>query len=255
MHDRIVPLILTLNEEPNLGRVLSKLTWARSVVVLDSYSNDSTQAIANEFPNVLFRQRVFDVLANQWNAGLESAARRGEWVLALDADYVLSDELIDELGSLRPDTDVAGYEAHFVYCVDGVPLKASLYPPHTVLFRARLAHFVQDGHAQRLTLKNAVRPLVHPIFHDDRKSWSRWYSNQQGYACLEAEKIKKWSWFALPISGKVRRLPLVSVVVSPVYLLFYKGLWRDGRRGLKYIWQRLVAEWLIQKSLWVMARR
>ena len=91
MHDQIVPLILTFNEESNLARVLSKLDWAKVVVVIDSYSSDRTQAIAESFQNVSFHQREFDCHANQWNMGLETAGRLGNWVLALDSDYVLSD--------------------------------------------------------------------------------------------------------------------------------------------------------------------
>jgi len=253
MYDQIIPVILTLNEEPNLDRTLSKLRWARSVVVLDSHSDDGTEKIAKSFSNVTFCQRSFDCLANQWNAGIEFAARKGDWVLALDADYLLSDELVDELGKLKPDGDVAGYEAHFIYCIDGSPLRASLYPPHTVLFRAELGQYVQDGHAHRLLLPDPTRRLIYPIFHDDRKSWERWHASQVGYARLEAEKIRRSPWDALPISGKIRRIPLLGIVVPPVYLLLCKGLWRNGILGLKYVRQRLIAEWLIQKALWFRA--
>lgn len=254
MHERIVPLILTFNEERNLPRVLSKLDWASPVVIVDSFSEDSTETIAKSFDNVSFYQRTFDCHANQWNFGLAHASMLGEWVLALDADYVLSESLIDELGELKPDGAVDGFEAHFVYCIDGTPLKASLYPPHTVLFRAQSARYIQDGHTQRLELGRSIQSLINPIYHDDRKSWTRWYANQRRYACLEAEKIDKSSWRALPFSGKVRRIPLLGVLVSPIYLLLGKGLWRDGIRGFKYVWQRLVAEWLIQRSLWMKAR-
>ena len=255
MHDQIIPLILTFNEESNLARVLSKLDWAEAVVVIDSYSSDRIPAIAKYFANVSFHQRDFDCHANQWNVGLETAARLGNWVLALDADYVLSDELVAELGNLTPDDGIAGYAAHFVYCIDSMPLKGSLYPPHTILFRTRLAHYVQDGHTQRLLLDDSVVPLVHPVFHDDRKSWRRWYANQRRYAILEAKRIRECSWGGLSVSRRVRCVPCLSILTSPVYLLFSKGLWRDGVRGWKYIWQRLVAEWLIQRSLWMSIRR
>lgn len=250
VRERIVPLILTFNEERNLSRVLSKLEWATRVVVVDSFSDDRTEAIAAGFQHVEFHKRAFDSLAQQWNFGLEHASRLGEWVLALDADYVLSDELIDELGELAAEDEVAGYDARFIYCIDGLPLRASLYPPHTVLFRAKGARYVQDGHAQRIVLEGSTRSLVHPIYHDDRKTWTRWYANQQRYAHLEAEKLDKSPWSALPFSGKMRRIPLLVVLAAPLYLLMGKGLWRDGIRGWKYIWQRLVAEWLIQRSLW-----
>jgi glycosyltransferase involved in cell wall biosynthesis len=255
MYDQIVPLILTFNEESNLARVLSKLNWAKVVVVIDSYSNDRTQAIAESFNNVSFHQRKFDCHANQWNMGLDTARRFGAWVLALDADYVLSDGVVDELKTLTPNDRIAGYVARFVYCIDGLPLRASLYPPHTVLFRIRSARYIQDGHTQRLVLEEPVLFLDHPIFHDDRKSWQRWYANQQQYADLEAKRIKECSWGELTLSRRIRYVPLVSILVSPIYLLFGKDLWRDGARGWKYIWQRLAAEWLIQRSLWMRPRR
>lgn len=253
IRERIIPVILTLNEGPNIGRILSKLTWAYTVIVLDSHSNDDTEEIARTFDNVLFCQRRFDCAANQWNAGVKLASQWGDWILALDADYLLSNGLVEELKGLETDAEVAGYEGRFVYCIDGSPLTASLYPPHTVLFRAGLGRYVQDGHTQRLSLGGKVKRLVNPIFHDDRKSWRCWYHNQIRYARLEAEKVRTSSWTALSLSGKVRWIPPFSIVLPPIYLLAFKGLWRDGLRGLKYVWQRLVAEWLIQRALWFKA--
>ena len=250
MLDSIVPVVLTLNEEANLDRVLSKLGWAKSIIIIDSYSDDQTENIARSFANVLFHNRAFDCAANQWNFGVDLAAERGDWILALDADYLLSDGLVDELSRLIPEEDVVGYEGTFVYCIDGSPLNTSLYPAHTVLFRSGAGRYVQDGHTQRLSMRGRRGRLNHPIFHDDRKSWERWYRGQLRYAHLEAEKIRSTSWAELSISGKIRRIPLLSVALPPVYLMLFKGLWRNGRHGLKYVWQRSVAEWLIQKALW-----
>ena len=255
MLESIVPVILTLNEEPNLGRVLSKLKWAKSIVVVDSFSDDRTEDIGRSFSNVSFHKRAFDCAANQWNFGAGLAAEIGDWILALDADYLLSDGLVEELSRLTPDKEVMGYEVKFVYCIEGEPLKSSLYPAHTVMFRAGSGRFVQDGHTQRLSMQGRRDVLKHPIFHDDRKSWERWYRGQLRYARLEAEKIRGTSWANLSMSGKIRRIPLVSVALPPVYLMLFKGLWRNGRYGLKYVWQRCVAEWLIQKALWSRAAR
>ncbi len=49
---QITPLILTFNEEVNIGRTLGKLTWASRVIVVDSFSTDRTLEICAGFPNV-----------------------------------------------------------------------------------------------------------------------------------------------------------------------------------------------------------
>src|ERR1041385_6340109 len=100
MLDQITPLVLTYNEAPNIGRTLEKLSWAKEVVVVDSFSTDETLEIIRKFPQVRLVQRKFDNHTAQWNFGL--AQVRTDWVLSLDADYVLSEELIHEIRVLKP---------------------------------------------------------------------------------------------------------------------------------------------------------
>src|SRR6185295_10441829 len=97
MLDLITPLILTYNEAPNIARALQGLTWAREIVVVDSFSDDETVQIATSFPNVRVVQRAFDCHRNQWEFGLKETDISTAWVLALDADYLLSDELVAEI--------------------------------------------------------------------------------------------------------------------------------------------------------------
>ena len=65
MFESITPLILTYNEAPNIGRILRRLTWAKRIVVIDSYSTDETLEILRSFPQVEVYQREFDTAANQ----------------------------------------------------------------------------------------------------------------------------------------------------------------------------------------------
>src|ERR1051326_9007851 len=102
MLENITPLILTYNEAPNIGRTLQQLSWARDVVIVDSYSDDATLSIAAEFPQVRIFQRRFDTHKEQWNYALTETGISSEWVLALDADHVLTPEMISELRSLKP---------------------------------------------------------------------------------------------------------------------------------------------------------
>ena len=136
MLKQITPLILTYNEAPNIGRTLERLIWAERIVVIDSFSDDATLEILTSYPQVEVWQHEFDTHTEQWNYGLKHI--NSEWVLAIDADYVLSAEFIKEIQSKienKKSELLDGYFAQFRYCVFGKPLRATLLPPRQVLFR------------------------------------------------------------------------------------------------------------------------
>src|SRR2546423_9035641 len=116
---QITPLILTYNEAPNIGRTLEQLRWARNIVVVDSFSDDHTLEIISRFPQARVYQREFDSHDRQWNYGLTETSITTEWVMALDADFVLSRELVGEIDSLRPADATNGYRARLIFYVNG----------------------------------------------------------------------------------------------------------------------------------------
>src|SRR6266852_4748591 len=89
-------LILTLNEEANIGACLESVAWCDDVVVLDSFSGDQTRAIA-EARGARVLQRQFDNYAAQRNFGLTSVDYRHDWVLMLDADERVTPEIREEM--------------------------------------------------------------------------------------------------------------------------------------------------------------
>ncbi len=242
--DEITPLVLTRNEAPNIGRCLEKLRWARRVVVLDSGSADDTVAIARSFPNVDAHHRPFDNHTDQWNHGV-GLVRTG-WVLSLDADYVLSDELIDELGRLDAGGDIGAYFVRFRYCVGGRPLRGSLYPPRAALFRRDRCRYIDDGHTQLLEVRVGTTAFLGGmIWHDDRKPLAEWAANQVRYARLEAEKLVSRPPGDLSRNDRIRRTGFLGPALVLPYCLILKGGLFDGWRGLYYAFQRLIAELLL----------
>jgi glycosyltransferase involved in cell wall biosynthesis len=253
MLDQITPLVLTFDEEANIERTLSALRWAREVLVLDSGSSDATLRLVRSFPNTRAVTRPFDSFASQWNHALRECDVESPWVLALDADHVLTPELIDELANLDRTADAVGYRARFRYCVDGTPLRSSLYPPSTVLFRRERARFIQDGHCQRVELSGSVGDalpvLEHPILHDDRKPFARWLSAQRRYAREEADKLTRTPLVALSWPDRVRLVPFAAPPAVMMHCLVTHGGLLDGRAGLTYAAQRTLAETLLSLSL------
>jgi glycosyltransferase involved in cell wall biosynthesis len=249
MLDSITPLILTYNEAPNIARTLSSVSWARDIVLVDSFSDDDTVKIASSFPNVRVFQRAFDSHRNQWEFGLRETAISTEWVLALDADYVISDELAAELKDLDPDAQTAGYRASFVYCIKGKKLRSGIYPPVTVLYRREAATYVQDGHTQRVALTGRIDNLQSPMFHDDRKSLRHWLSSQARYTELEAQKLRAAKPSDLDLTDRMRRWRIVVPPAMLVYCLIVRGGILDGWAGFYYAFQRTMAELMLSQRL------
>ena len=247
--DRVTPIVLTYNEAPNIARVLDTLSWAGEVVVVDSGSDDGTLDLLRGYGNVRCLHRPFDTHADQWNFALHETGIGTEWVLALDADYVATDALVSELAALAPETGVGGYRARFRYCVAGIPLRGSVYPPVTVLYRREAARYVQDGHTQRVQVAGAVHSLRHPMLHDDRKPLSRWLWAQDRYASLEAAVLLATPWRALRTQDRLRRLLVITPWLVPLYCLTVGRGALDGWPGLHYALQRGVAEAVLALKL------
>lgn len=244
MLDQITPVILTYNEQENLHRTLSALDWAINVIVVDSFSTDDTLDICAQYSNVTVTQHEFSSHSEQSNFAL-SLVDKTPWVLSLDADYIVTPALKAELSELTPN-EIAGYQINFHYVIRGKILNGSLYPPRTCLYRKANAHYIQDGHTQRVSIDGNTGTLNQILLHDDRKPYSRWFSSQKNYATLEATKMKGVKWNALSWPDRVRYIGLGPLLVLP-YTLFVKGLILNGLAGLEYTFQRFIAElFLIQ---------
>ncbi len=249
MLDRITPLILTYNEAPNIARALKGLSWAKDIVVLDSFSDDETVQIATSIPNVRLVQRAFDNHRNQWEFGLKETGISTPWVLALDADYVVTEDLITELKTLHPNAEIAGYRAKFIYCINGKRLRSGIYPPVTVLYRREAAKYVQDGHTQRVAIDGAIEDLRAPMLHDDRKPFRRWFHSQSRYTELEAQKLRTTDPYELEFRDRLRRWRFIVPPAMLFYCLVVRGGILDGWAGFQYAFQRAMAELMLSHRL------
>jgi glycosyltransferase involved in cell wall biosynthesis len=247
MIEDITPIVIAYNEEANIARTLDRLMWARRILVIDSGSTDRTLDIVRSYARAEVVHRSFDEFASQCNFGIAQVATN--WVLSLDADYELSDELVTELHCLCPDAATAGYQARFVYRVFGRPLRGTLYPPRTVLYRRDNARYQNEGHGHRVIVAGNVVPLGGVIFHDDRKPLARWFVAQQRYAHVEAEHLMASDRKALGRADRIRLAVWPAPFAVFIYALILKGCLLDGWPGWYYALQRLVAETMLALEL------
>ena len=239
MLEDLTPVLLTHNEEQNIHRTLSRLSWAKDVVVVDSGSTDGTLAVLASFPNVRIFKRSFDSHANQWRYAVEETQIATNWILRLDADYQVSDALVAELAALDPNAPVSGYRISFGYAIFSRNLLSSLYPPNTILLRKGRFSIRDKGHTEAWIVNGPVATLGAVIIHDDWKTTGQWLLGQSRYMQRELDYLHaKKSGFTRWLRLKPQLMPIAVFL----YCLFGKGLLLNGRAGIFYALQRMVAE-------------
>jgi hypothetical protein len=242
----LTALLLTWNELANIGRTLAALHWLNDILVIDSGSTDGTLEVLAAHPNVRVLHRPFDSFAKQCNFGLDRIST--EWVLSLDADYGVPPELPGSLPSLleRADRDnLAGFSFPFRYCIDGRPLRGSLLPPRTCLYRTKSGRYRDEGHGHRVVIQGEVALLPLSLLHDDRKPLARWLASQQKYLQIEAANLLGTPSHRLSWVDRLRKHTPLSPLAAITFCLLLRGGLLDGRAGLIYALQRTYAELLL----------
>ena len=213
------------------------------IIVVDSGSTDETLEMIHAYPQAEAIHRPFDDFAGQCNFGIAQVAT--PWVLSLDADYELSEALVTEIQGLNPDAATSGYRARFIYRIFGRPLRGTLYPPRTVLYRKDKAHYRNEGHGHRVIVDGEIMPLSGVIYHDDRKPLTRWFQSQQQYASQEAAHLLAADSKSLGRTDRIRLAGWSAPLLVFIYTLAVKGCLLDGWPGWYYALQRLLAETMI----------
>ena len=104
--EKVSGLIITYNEEKNIREVLPCFDFCDEIIIVDSFSTDSTVAIAQSFPKVKVIQHKFEDFASQRNVALQHA--QNDWVLFLDGDERITPELRTEIVQTRKTLIISG---------------------------------------------------------------------------------------------------------------------------------------------------
>lgn len=100
-------VIITFNEEKNIGRCLDSITSvADDIVVVDSFSTDATEKICRE-RGARFVQHKFEGHIEQKNWAITQA--KYPHILSLDADEALSEPLQKQISTVKPNWACDGY--------------------------------------------------------------------------------------------------------------------------------------------------
>ncbi len=253
-------LLLTYNEEENIGACLQALSWCDDIVVVDSGSDDATVQIAKAH-GARVLSRPFDDFAGQRNWGLENGDFRHEWVLHLDADEIVTPQFISALQSLRPPSEIDAYNVPSKTILFGKWIRhAGMYPTYQVrLGRRDALRFIQVGHGQREDLPaEKVGTFDEPYLHYSfSHGMAGWLAKHVRYARDEAaliiaqrrgevEETATGGGSAQRRRAAKARAARLPAILRPfmrfAYIYLLKQGFRDGRAGFAYAFMLSVYE-------------
>lgn len=242
-------VVATRNEEARIGRCLAALKEFDEVIIVDSCSDDNTPALAAAAGAqvVSFRWDGQYPKKRQWC--LDHLDTRHGWIFFVDADEIVTPELVDEIAAL--DFTAAGYFVVGRYIWQGKRLRHGVRNNKLVLLHREKFYFPavddldlpmgeMEGHYQP-RLKDAYRherigTLRHALDHDAAPGWD---ARHDRYAVWEREMNRRNAWPRDPVLWRQALKKIFRALPTRGAAMFlYSYVWRlgflDGRAGYNF---------------------
>ncbi len=183
-------VILTLNEEENISHsVANVMGWAKNVFVLDSGSTDKTVKIAERMGSKVF-YRKFDTYSKQRNYAIHELPIETEWMMFLDADEYLTEDLKREIAMVLPKTKKDGFFMKRRFYFMGRWIKHGGYYPVKLLrlFKRDKAHVERDIN-EHVVVEGSIGELKHDFIDENHKGIHAWIEKHNRYSDFEALEL------------------------------------------------------------------
>lgn len=158
-------IIITKNESANIERCLRSISWADEIIVVDSGSQDNTLEIARGYTEQVY-STDWQGYGVQKQRALDYAT--GEWVLNLDADESVSEELKEAIAEAIESDTADAYRIPICMNFYGKPMRYSWSPTrHVRLFKRAGARYSSDIVHEKILLPKdfQVEQLSLAIMH------------------------------------------------------------------------------------------
>jgi glycosyltransferase involved in cell wall biosynthesis len=239
---KISAVIITFNEGPSIERTLASLVFCDEIVVVDSGSLDDTVSICKK-KGCKIHFRKFDGYGPQKRFAVELAVN--DWVLALDADEVVTPELRKELLALFSGTnpEVQGFylPISLVFLGRVIRFGGEFKKPHLRLFNKKLGNFNDNAVHEGVNLSGATAVCKNHIVHYSYRSIHHYFEKFNAYTTASAQTLFEKNRNAA-VFHTVVRFPLTFI---KIYLI--KGCVLDGFAG--FVWSLLSSMYPVVKFI------
>ena len=268
----VAVIILTKDEELHIGRCLERIValLPRQVFVVDCISTDDTKSIVESFtpplphsptPSLHFVEHEWPGnQAAQFQWALDNLPIEAKWILRLDADEYLTDELIEEIKDKLPqmDDDVDGVvlkRRHVVGWLGNRWIKRGMYPTKILrLFRRGYGRSDMKIMDEHIVVQRRVVEFENDFVDHSLISFEEWKEKHRNYAKREAQSYlsgerstgekaaKKDAYYKLPRYFRAVAYFMLRYVAKRGFL--------EGLPALRWhFWQGLWYRWIVDREI------
>ena len=226
---QISVVLITFNEENKIRKTIEAVSFLTDdIVVVDSFSTDTTKAICEEL-GVTFVQQVWQGYGGQKNAG--HAHAKYDWILSIDADEVVSPELLNELLSLGLQSEKQVFNIPFKTYFCNILIKYGGWNPqyHIRLFNKKYTEWdkLTVHETLRFPADIIINTLKGTIHHYSYDTFEDYTTKSEKYTDLFARRLKE----------RGKKTTWIKMHVSPVFTFIKEYIFKlgllDGIMGFK----------------------
>lgn len=244
----ISAIVLAKNEELRIRTCLASLRWADEIIVIDNDSRDATRKIASAMGAKVIRTKEenFSKLRN-----LGAADAHGEWLLYVDADEKIPENLRSEILNTVAHFDSKSPRGYFIQRTN---YYMGLKWPVTdkmqrLIYKTALRGWVGDIH-ETARIDGGVATLVHPLSHYTHRTLEEM-----------VDKTNEWSETEARLRLKASHPPvvwwrLIRVMLTGFFRSFFiQSGWKAGPIGwIESIYQGF-SMFITYAKLWELQQR
>lgn len=242
MKAEITTVVLTKNEEERLPKCLASLSWVDQILLIDDFSSDETIKIAKDFGAKVCQKRLED-FQSQRNWALKKV--KTPWVLFIDADEEVTNDLRKEIASAIMKKEFAGFYFPRRNIIFGKWIKHSgWYPDYQLhLFKTDKGKYIGRVH-ERVKVKGKVGYLKSYLSHQNYQTISQYLEKLDQYTTLSAKSV-------IESENEFKFQDLIKKPFEEFFKRFFaEEGYKDGLHGLALALLQAFSELILYLKVW-----
>lgn len=244
-------VILTKNSSDTIEKCLESVKWCKDIVIVDSFSTDNTLEICKKFTDKIY-QNTFTGYGDQLNWAFRKI--ESEWVLVVDSDEKLSQELQDEIKNLIDKQKSPSLDGYYISrkskFLGRWIYHSGWYPDYVLrLFRKDKTYYKKRKLGSSAIVEGKTGYLKGKLLHYPYRDLAHYLQKFSRYTLFSAEQMydegEKANIFGITFK------PILRFIRDYIF----RGGFLDGKQGFiicvlssYYVFMRYARLWEIQQK-------